>query len=139
MSNCCSNETQEKKFPRKRPCPINEKNYVLVDLKTVLHHIKKPWSAKLNEQGYYFCNDPECDVVYFGENGQTINKSELHSTISVKQNEANDPVCYCFNIKRSEAQNNQEIKKFVIEQTKIGNCSCETSNPSGRCCLKDFP
>jgi hypothetical protein len=27
----------------------------------------------------------------------------------------------------------------VMAQTKAGLCSCDTSNPSGRCCLKDFP
>ena len=27
----------------------------------------------------------------------------------------------------------------IVEQTKNARCSCETSNPSGRCCLKVFP
>ena len=139
MSSCCSNDNAVNKFPRKQSCPINEQNYILVSLKTILHHIKMPWKVNLKEQGYYFCNDPECEVVYFGENGQIIKKQELLTTISVKQNKEDDPVCYCFHVKRSEAKNNAEIKSFVKEQTKLGNCSCETSNPSGRCCLKDFP
>jgi hypothetical protein len=27
----------------------------------------------------------------------------------------------------------------VIEQTRLHNCACDVRNPSGRCCLKDFP
>lgn len=144
MSNCCSennssNSSDKKLFPRKQACPANQNNYVLTSLKTVLHHIKTSWNAKLKEQGYYFCHDPKCDVVYFGEDGSVIKTSELRTTISVKQNEDDDLICYCFGIKRKDAKNDCSIKEFVIKQTKIGNCSCETSNPSGRCCLKDFP
>jgi len=139
MSSCCSKDNAANKFPRRQSCPINQQNYILVSLKTILHNIKAPWKVNLKEQGYYFCNDPECDVVYFGENGQIIKKQELLTTTSVKQNKEDDLVCYCFNVKRSDAQKNPQIKTFVIEQTKIGNCSCETSNPSGRCCLKYFP
>lgn len=118
---------------------MNQKDYILVTLKTILHHIKESWKANLKEQGYYFCNDPECDVVYFGEDGYMINKSELRTKIAAKEKNDNALVCNCFGVSQVNAINNSEIKDFVIQQTKIGNCSCETSNPSGRCCLKDFP
>lgn len=139
MSNCCSSDNVVNKFPRKQPCPVNGQDYILVPIKTVLHHIKNSWRANLPEQGYYFCNDPECDVVYFAEDGRVIKTKELHSIVSVKRNETDDPVCYCFSVKKNDAIKEPEIKQFVIQQTKSGNCSCETSNPSGRCCLKDFP
>lgn len=143
MSPCCadnnsSSSSDKNTYPRKQPCPVNKNNYVLTSLKTVLHHIRNSWSANLKEQGYYFCDDPKCDVVYFGEDGCAIKKSELRTKISVKQNEDDDLICYCFGIKRKDVKNDHSIKEFVIKQTKNGNCSCETSNPSGRCCLKDF-
>ena len=34
---------------------------------------------------------------------------------------------------------NKEIKDFVIKSTKEKTCACTTRNPSGKCCLKDFP
>jgi len=145
MSNCCTENIINKadktvnKFPRQQSCPINQQDYILVALKTILHHIKDVWKVNLKEQGYYFCNDPGCDVVYFGENGYTIKKYELRTTIYAKEKDNNALVCYCFGISHANAKNNSEIKDFVIQQTKVGNCSCETSNPSGRCCLKDFP
>ncbi|MFK5913035.1 MAG: hypothetical protein QM484_01570 [Woeseiaceae bacterium] len=136
MSNCCSEpSTAAHQNPRKHVCPVNHKNYARVPSKTILHHIKNSWQANLIDQGYYFCNDPKCDVAYFGEDGQRINKQDLVPA------EINNEglICYCFGVNKKDALHNPKIKQFVIEQTKIGNCSCETSNPSGRCCLKDFP
>lgn len=138
MSNCCSQTASKNKSPRIHTCPINHHDYVNVPLKTILHHIKDSWKTVLKEQGYYFCNDPECDVVYFGEDGTVINKTELRTMIFSK--EKNDAlVCHCFGVSMLDAVNDPEIKEFVVQQTKNGSCSCETSNPSGRCCLKDFP
>jgi len=138
MSNCCSSDKAVNNFPKKQACPSNQQNYILVSLKTILHHIKDSWTANLKEQGYYFCNDPECDVVYFGEDISVIKKSELRTKIAAKEKNDNALICYCFGVSQAGAKNNSEIKNFVIQQTKVGNCSCETSNPSGRCCLKDF-
>lgn len=138
MNNCCSNN-EIKIFPRKQVCPINHNNYIQVPLKTVLHHVKNSWNTNFKEQGYYFCDDKNCDVVYFGEDNSIIKKSELRTIISSKTKQNDALICYCFGISRAEEKNNPAIKEFVIQQTKKGNCSCETSNPSGRCCLKDFP
>ncbi|MDH5395659.1 MAG: hypothetical protein OEW97_05255 [Gammaproteobacteria bacterium] len=137
MSECCSGAAAS--FPRKQTCPENQRDYIQVPLKTVLHHIKHSWQAKLKEQGYYFCTDPHCDIVYFAEDGSAIKKSDLRTKIVAKEDDENALVCHCFGVTLKDAKNDMTIKNFVIEQTKIGNCSCETSNPSGRCCLKDFP
>jgi hypothetical protein len=139
MSDCCSTDKVMSTFPRKQTCPSNHHDYFLVPLKTVLHHVKYSWQANLKDQGYYFCNDPECDIVYFGEDGSVINKTELRTKIAAKEKDDEALVCYCFGVSLSNAKENSDIKNFVIQQTKVGHCSCETSNPSGRCCLKDFP
>lgn len=144
MSHCCSNSKKNenvviRKSPKKQACPVNQQDYILVLLKTVLHHIKNSWSTNLKEQGYYFCNDSECDVVYFGEDGLVIKTNALRTQIAIKEKDDNALVCHCFGISQADAKNNSEIKKFVLQQTKTGNCSCETRNPSGRCCLKYFP
>jgi len=38
-----------------------------------------------------------------------------------------------------EAATQPDAKSFVIEKTKGHFCECEARNPSGKCCLKDFP
>lgn len=135
MASCCSPQASNKHI-----CPQNNKPYLEVPYSTVLQHIKQPWKAQLAEQNYYFCDDPDCTVVYFGEDDSTITQSELRTVVAIKEKHNTDAlVCYCFDITRAQAQNNSSLKQYVIEQTKSKLCSCESRNPSGRCCLKDFP
>ena len=139
MNDCCSSDKPINKFPRKQTCPSNKQDYTFVPIKTVLHHINYPWEINLKNQGYYFCNDPKCDIVYFGEDNSVIKKYELRTKVAAKGKDDSALACYCFGVSIAEAKNNSKTKDFVIQQTKLGNCSCETSNPSGRCCLNDFP
>jgi len=140
MSDCCSKSNQ--KFKR-QPCPENNKEYGEVPFKTILHHLKTPWDLALKEQIYYFCSDPDCGVVYFGEDNSIIHKNQLRTKVGVKETSDDALICYCFDVSRATAQinvlANKKAKAFVVEQTKKSLCSCTTRNPSGKCCLKDFP
>lgn len=139
MSDCCSQSCTKETIPRKRVCPANQKQYTRVSVKTILHHIQQPWKYYFKEQGYYYCADDNCDVVYFGEDGQTIHKHELRTQESEMQKFNEVMLCYCFGVSMRDAKSNPAIKAFVIQHTKLGNCACEARNPSGSCCLKDFP
>ncbi len=137
MASCCSTSNNDHK---KHVCPVNGQNYLFVPLSTVLQHLIKPWKRALPTQNYYFCSDPKCDVVYFGEDDSVIKKSALRGLVGIKETENDDALaCYCFDITHAEAKQDSKLRTFVIEQTKANLCSCETKNPSGKCCLKDFP
>ena len=142
MSDCCSTNSSDK-VPSKHICPSNNKAYSKVSTKTIWHHLKKPWefdSVELEKQGHYFCDDPDCDVVYFAEDNSVIQKSDLRTTIGVKEPTNHSAlVCYCFGVTMQDATNNKMVRPFVIQKTKEQVCACDTRNPSGRCCLKDFP
>ena len=139
MSDCCSENKQEKQTPKRHNCPENKELYGEVPYQTILLHIKEPWKFTPKEQAYYFCNDPDCDVVYYGYDNSTIRKDQLRTKIGVKETSHNALICYCFGVTKSEARANNQAKAFVIEQTKNSLCSCTTHNPSGKCCLRDFP
>lgn len=138
MSDCCSNSCSAHNMQHTHRCPINGREYKSVSEKTILHHIKEPWHWHGNHQNYYFCEDPECDVVYFGQDNSVINKSELRTAVGIKEKSGDAMMCYCFGITVTEADTNPAAKAFVIEETKGHACACEVRNPSGRCCLKDF-
>ena len=146
MSDCCStsisssnSETNtEIKNPKKHSCPVNGKQYSEVSPTTILHHLNEPWNWTAKQQGYYFCTDPDCDVVYFGEDDSLILKSELRTKVGLKELNDEALVCYCFGVTKSQATD-ERIKDFVIKSTKEKTCACTTRNPSGKCCLKDFP
>ncbi len=107
--------------------------------RTIKHHIKRAWEWEPGNRTYYFCDDPECEVVYFADDDSVILTSRLHTKVGVKTTDDAAPACYCFGITRADAKRDPKIRQYVIEQTKNGECSCDTHNPSGRCCLKDFP
>lgn len=140
MSDCCSSSScSSNSRPKKYRCPVNGKAYPAVSSTTIKHHIAKPWRWKQKDQVYYFCSDPECEVVYFGEDDSIIKKSGLRTSVGIKENSPEALICYCFGVTQHDAVNNPEIREFVLQETKDKNCACEIRNPSGKCCLKDFP
>jgi hypothetical protein len=118
---------------------VNGKEYSEVSEKTIMHHISQPWRWKSKKQSYYFCDDPECNVVYFGQDGSIIEKSDIRTPVGVKEESGNSLLCYCFGVTTGDALNNPGLKAFVINNTKAHVCECEVRNPSGKCCLKEFP
>lgn len=138
MTECCSPDRNPATPRNRHACPINGKEYTSVSTTTIKHHISKPWKRNIREQGYYFCTDPECNVVYFGEDNSVIEKSLLRTRVGIKEQSENALVCYCFGVTRTEATT-PEAKAFVLHETKEHACACETRNPSGRCCLSEFP
>ena len=142
MTNCNSTDNNGFDVSRKANCPQNGMPYSQVKINTILHQIRKPWQLKLPNQHYYFCDDPDCDVVYFGEDNSTFIRSDLRTSVGQKSNEGNKTICYCFDVSSSDLESDAALKTsraFVIEQTKNASCDCETRNPSGKCCLKNFP
>ena len=139
MSDCCSTTEIKAANPKKRCCPENGLAGTEVTAKTISHHLKQAWKWKSDGIRYFFCSDPECGVVYFGDDDSTITKTQLRTTVGVKETSKDALACYCFGVSKADAINDPSIREYVMSQTKLAQCSCEVSNPSGRCCLKDFP
>jgi hypothetical protein len=144
MTDCCPPDTrplnkEAKQRSKRHVCPKNGQQYLNVPFITLLHHVKETWEQTPKEQDYYFCSDPDCDVVYFGHDDSVILKGQLRTKVGIKESSDDALICYCFGISKSEANKCKQTKSFVIDNTKHSLCSCTTRNPSGRCCLKDFP
>lgn len=137
MTNCCSSLNKSQTPPKKHKCPENGKLCSSVPATTILHHINEPWKWNNTEQSYYFCKDPSCEVVYFGEDNSVIYKSSLRTEVGIKEENPNSLICYCFGVSKADSSS-KKIKEFVIKNTKEKICACTTRNPSGRCCLIDF-
>ncbi len=92
--------------------------------------------------GWRFCDSPECDVVYFGEqSGVAFTKDQLKVAVGVKETTGERPLCYCFG--HSVATITEELRTKgksdaladIRQNMKDPGCSCEVTNPSGSCCL----
>lgn len=135
MSDCCEASSP----PRKRDCPVSGQACVEVSVNTIAHHLRQAWGWDSKDQRYFFCDDPACGVVYFGADNSVILKAQLRTTVGAKESMPDALLCYCYGVTRAVALSDPAAREFVVAQTRRGLCSCETSNPSGRCCLKDFP
>lgn len=139
MADCGSASDGKATRPEKHRCPVNGLEYHEVAARTIAQHIKQSWNWSGDARRYYFCKDPDCDVVYFGDDDSVIPKSQLRTGVGLKDAADDAMLCYCFGVTKADARNDPGIRKFVVAQTKLGHCACETRNPSGRCCLPDFP
>ena len=139
MSDRCSTSRPSGVMPKKHICPVNGKAYRQVSPNTIKHHIKAPWAWREKNQGYYFCPDPDCRVVYYGEDDSVIEKEAVRTEVRLKESSENALVCYCYGVSKLEARTNPRIREFVVEETTQHRCACEFRNPSGRCCLGEFP
>lgn len=139
MSDCCATSCTTSSYPKKHACPVSGGECGQVSPTTVKLHIKSPWAWSAKVQGYYFCSDPDCEVVYFGEDNSIITKSELRTEVGVKEKSDEALVCYCYGITKGVAKSDPHLRDFVVEETRQKHCACESRNPSGKCCLADFP
>lgn len=144
MSDCCSEKNNKVTKAGKALCPECNTQQNTVAFQTVLFHIKCPENQNLLQTDFYFCNNPQCTMVYFTEGGKTFEKSQIRGHVGQKRKDPQRTLCYCFGLSQKQfddeikAQGRSPSKEWIIEQTRKHICACEIRNPSGRCCLKDF-
>ncbi|MEG3618705.1 hypothetical protein V5T82_09580 [Magnetovibrio sp. PR-2] len=139
MSNCCGSAQPKATHPKKQSCPQHGQDCGEVSQKTVVQHIKHPWKLDDQERRFFFCDDPDCAVVYFTDDGLTFDQHDVRTRVGAKDKTDQATLCYCFGVTKDDVKNEPSIKDFVTSQTKQHLCACETRNPSGLCCLKNFP
>lgn len=118
-------------------CPVCATTCREVSLLTVLHHLNTPWRHHPAAAAHFYCGNRDCEVAYFDLEGTHYSRIVLRPETRTAL--ANEMICFCYGIDAVTAQSEPEAKAFVIAQTRNKACACDTRNPSGRCCLKDFP
>ena len=110
MSDCCSSTDAA---PKKYKCPACAQENLEVPMTTILQHIKSLWQQLFKDQGYYFCSNPECEVVYFAQGNTVINSSELRTIVGIKAKTKDALICYCFGVSINEARQIQKLKHLL--------------------------
>ncbi len=135
MSSCCSSGSPSSTHA----CPQCGTSSKSISMKTIFHQVKFPKVLSVETGSYFYCAGESCSVGYFSQEGMVVSKNQLRAF-----DELNNKLCYCFDVNVAEyiqaLKNNtaSEIKNFVIQKTKSGECACEIRNPSGQCCLANF-
>ncbi len=140
MSDCC--KTAEPSAAANDRCQrCGEKGRRV--LRETMESLLKPEALeRFTDEPYFFDRTPSCDVVYFSNEAQSyFDKDELSVRVGLKETESPIALCYCFDHTaesvREEivAKGRSTTAERITAEVQAGNCSCETKNPSGKCCL----
>lgn len=144
MSTCCSGEscrTTRTGASGETACPrCGEVGRVVAD--ETLQAILKPGHAgALLAVERRFCRTPSCAVLYYGADGQIVEKGAAAVRVGVKETDDPIPLCYCFGFARADVRRevaetgDSTIPDRIDAEIRAGHCACERKNPSGACCL----
>ncbi|MCW8884251.1 MAG: hypothetical protein OQK12_03215 [Motiliproteus sp.] len=147
MGNCCLSSSEKVQIEAKKAaqCPCCGTSAKPVGWGTLIHQVVAPLNQQLPPDEFFFCASTDCNTVYFSNGGVVIERPQVRGDVGQKSTNANRVICYCFDIRYAKvleeiAQTGTSASKaFVVEQTKLQNCACDVRNPSGKCCLKEFP
>lgn len=113
---------------------------------TVLTHTKaEHWN--LLSDGFRFCNNYSCPVIYFNNRTSVyFAKDEVKTRFGMKERDDPRPICYCLGVMEEHIRY-EALKKGccdsledIVEYTKAGTGKwCLTTNPSGKCCRDYLP
>jgi len=140
---CCL-VTEKTEAPAKAECPVSKNLWKKVQFRTVHSLVRADRRWQLENIQYYYCEDPNCPVVYFPlDGGAYFSIGDLDVKVFAKDKGDDVPVCYCFEWTRSRIRKEiEEVGKStaaleIARQVKAGLCACDVKNPKGTCCLGD--
>jgi len=129
-------------FAGPQDCPICGARSKPVTRVTLEHLLRPERLGELIDASFFFCETPECDVVYYAEGGRRLfDKDDLTVRVGVKERDDPVPVCYCFGhserdiVEDVQTHGRSTIYEAIKDNVRAGLCACEVTNPSGRCCL----
>lgn len=125
-------------------CPTCGKKGLEVQALTIRSLTRRGWPHYSEISDGFFCTNPEdTTVYYFPSLPYTIDKEDVVDRIGAKEAEEPLYVCYCFRHTREEIESDflhhgrSTIEDEIREKVNGKQCSCEVTNPNGRCCLGD--
>jgi hypothetical protein len=108
---------------------------------TLTHLLREEALPRAAGREWFFCPDPDCDIIYFTADGETLSKDALTVRVGLKERGFPRPLCYCFgydleDVEREAAASEESgIAAAITEKCRQGLDRCEETNPQGSCCL----
>ncbi|MBI2923872.1 MAG: cation transporter [Planctomycetes bacterium] len=124
-------------------CPLSGKPGRRVPDVTLRSLVRDDRQSEVQGREWYYCDSPDCEVVYFAADGRTLRKDALKVRVGAKEKTSPRTVCYCFG-HSVESICDEVARTFestvaasIAAKVKAGECRCEILNPKGACCLGD--
>src|SRR5687768_16713850 len=77
-------------------CPANGRKGSPVALQTVKALLTETALQRLNRAAHRFCSDPDCEVVYFSDDGELYATRDIRVPVWQKEPAGARMLCYCF-------------------------------------------
>jgi len=124
-------------------CPVCKEEGIVVEKITVANHVKEScWP--LGEEVFHFCDNPDCEVIYFTASGnRVIKKTGVKTRVTFKVKDSPRPLCYCKQVTEEDVIDAIRNGAKTFEEVKLvtgigGGGQCKVTNPSGRCCSRNY-
>lgn len=124
-------------------CPVCKREGLEVEKITVANHVKETcWP--LSDELYSFCDNPDCEVIYFtASGGRVLKKADVKTRVTFKEKEAPRPLCYCKQVTEDDVIKAIENGASTFEEVRVatgigGGGQCKLTNPAGRCCSRNY-
>lgn len=123
-------------------CPVTQVRGKRVDTATVKCLLDVSLAA-IRDEGYFFCDDPTCSVVYFSTDGShRFYIQDIRERVYQKEPSSEDVlVCYCFRytqgqiVREVQSTGRSTISEDITNNIIAGKCACDWRNPQGSCCI----
>lgn len=124
-------------------CPACQASGKPVEVLTIKALLTASALQRFEPADYRFCAAPECDLVYFAQDGPAFRTADIRVRIWQKEPPGRRMLCYCFG--ENEAEMTAEIDRIghssaadrIRRHIEARRCACEVRNPKGSCCLGD--
>lgn len=125
-------------------CPVSNTVGHKVKQVTLGNHLRLEHWAMAWEEGFYFCSDANCPVVYYNNaRSRYFTPDEIRSRVGIKAGDPPVPVCYCMNVTEAQILEEIQVKRCcdsledIKQYTKARTGKlCHVTNPAGKCCGK---
>lgn len=124
-------------------CPVAGKPGRRVTDVTLRSLVRNERRSEIERGEWFYCDLPDCDVVYFAADGRTLHKDAIKVRVGAKEKSPPRTVCYCFGHTvesihdEIERTGQSTVAASITAKVKAGECRCERLNPKGSCCLGD--
>ena len=92
-------------------CPKTGSKGIAIDNRLIYFKVLGKYHNLINAgEQYRFCDDSDCDVIYFDSHGNVVLKKHLREQVGIKEfgKSADFPVCHCFNFRKSDIEKDIE-------------------------------
>lgn len=123
-------------------CPVSGTVGHVVKQLTLGNHLRPEDWRWTWEDGFHFCSEPSCPVVYF-HNGLKVylTQDEIRTRVGIKTGPPPVPVCYCMNVTEAQILEEIQVKRCCDSLESIKKYTkartgklCHVTNPAGKCC-----